>query len=107
MTSDAARARRAAIRAEYAAEESEAAEAEAIENQQSIVSVRVPATLAEALRARAAAEKIPTSAYVCRVLTRAVDEPEEPAMTESRVWRRSSAASCATRPEIDPAPRET
>jgi predicted DNA binding CopG/RHH family protein len=81
MTSDAARTRRAAIRAEYAAEEAETAEAEAIENQQAVVSVRVPATLADALRARAAAEKIPTSAYVRRVLARAVEEPEEPAMT--------------------------
>ncbi|WP_239336625.1 hypothetical protein [Frankia sp. CiP3] len=79
------RARRAAIRAEYAVEETEAAEAEAIENQQAVVSVRVPATLAEALRARAAAEKLPTSAYVRRVLVRAVGEPGEPVMTESRV----------------------
>jgi predicted DNA binding CopG/RHH family protein len=83
--SEPARARRAAIRAEYASEENEAAEAEAIENQQAVVSVRVPATLADALRTRAAAEKIPTSAYVRRALTRAVEEPEEPAMTTSRV----------------------
>jgi hypothetical protein len=85
MTSDAARARRAAIRAEYASEEAEAAEAESMESQQAVVSVRVPASLAEALRARAAAEQVPTSALVRRILTRAVEEPAESAMTESRV----------------------
>jgi len=44
-----------------------------------------PATLAEAVRVRAAAEKIPMSTYVCRVLTRAVEEPDEPVLSESRV----------------------
>jgi predicted DNA binding CopG/RHH family protein len=82
---DAARARRRAIRAEYANEELEAAEAEAVENQQSVLSVRVPSALAEALRARANAERIPTSAYIRRVLSHAVEEPDELAMTESRV----------------------
>jgi len=58
------RARRDAIRAEYATEEAEAAEAEAVENEQAVVSVRIPASLAEALKTKAASEHIPTSALV-------------------------------------------
>jgi hypothetical protein len=56
MTDRTNRARRDAIRAEYAAEEAESAEAEAVENEQAVVSVRVPASLAEALKAKAATE---------------------------------------------------
>ena len=46
------RVRRNAIRAEYLDEEAEAAEAEGLENDQAVLSVRVPAALAETLRAR-------------------------------------------------------
>ncbi|WP_131770209.1 ribbon-helix-helix protein, CopG family [Candidatus Protofrankia californiensis] len=85
MTDRATRARRDAIRAEYAVEEAEAAGAEALENEQAVVSVRVPASLAETLRARAAAEHIPTSALIRRILTRAVHEPDAPVLTVAQV----------------------
>lgn len=85
MTDRTSRARRDAIRAEYAAEEAESAEAEAVENEQAVVSVRVPASLAEALKARAATEHIPTSALVRRLLTQAVEEPPSAALTVEQV----------------------
>jgi predicted DNA binding CopG/RHH family protein len=85
MTDRATRARREAIRAEYAAEEAEAAEAEAVENEQAVVSVRVPATLAEALKSRAVAEHIPTSALVRRILTQAVSGSSAPVLTVEQV----------------------
>jgi predicted DNA binding CopG/RHH family protein len=79
------RARREAIRAEYAAEEADAAEAEAVEAEQAVVSVRVPASLADALKARAAAEHIPTSALVRRILARAVESRDAPVVTVDQV----------------------
>ncbi|MCM3921759.1 ribbon-helix-helix protein, CopG family [Frankia sp. AiPs1] len=85
MTDPSRRARRAAIRAEYAVEEAEAAEAEAVESEQAVVSVRVPASLADALKARAAAEHIPTSALVRRILSRAVESRDAPVITEDQV----------------------
>jgi predicted DNA binding CopG/RHH family protein len=85
MTDRTSRARRDAIRAEYAAEEAESAEAEALENEQAVVSVRVPASLAEALKAKAASEHIPTSALVRRLLTQAVQEPSATALTVEQV----------------------
>jgi predicted DNA binding CopG/RHH family protein len=85
MTDRAARARRDAIRAEYAAEEAEAAEAEALENEQAVVSVRVPATLADMLKSRAAAEHIPTSALIRRILTQAMEHPATPVLTVEQV----------------------
>jgi predicted DNA binding CopG/RHH family protein len=85
MTDRATRARRDAIRAEYAIEEAEAAEAEALENEQAVVSVRVPATLAEALRSRAAAEHIAMSALIRRILSRAVHDPGAPVLTVEQV----------------------
>jgi predicted DNA binding CopG/RHH family protein len=85
MTDRTSRARRDAIRAEYSAEEAEAADAEAVENEQSVVSVRVPASLAEALKAKAASEHIPTSALVRRLLTQAVQEPPATAVTVEQV----------------------
>ncbi|HEY3608470.1 MAG TPA: ribbon-helix-helix protein, CopG family [Pseudonocardiaceae bacterium] len=85
MTDRTSRARRDAIRAEYAAEEAEAAEVEAVENEQAVVSVRVPASLAEALKTKAAAERIPTSALVRRLLTQAVQEPPATALTVEQV----------------------
>jgi predicted DNA binding CopG/RHH family protein len=85
MTDRTNRARRDAIRAEYAAEEAEAAEAEAVESEQAVVSVRVPASLAEALKTKAASEHIPTSALVRRLLTQAVAEPPATALTVEQV----------------------
>jgi predicted DNA binding CopG/RHH family protein len=85
MTDRTNRVRRDAIRAEYAAEEAESAEAEAVENEQAVVSVRVPASLAEALKAKAATEHIPTSALVRRLLTQAVQEPPATALTIEQV----------------------
>lgn len=84
-----ARARRDAIRAEYAEEEAENAEAEALENEQNeqaVLSVRVPAQLAESLKARASAEHVPTSALVRRILTQAVHRGSDaPVMTVAEV----------------------
>lgn len=85
MTDRTSRARRDAIRAEYAAEEAESAEAEAVENEQAVVSVRVPTSLAEALKAKAASEHIPTSALVRRLLTQAIQEPPATALTVEQV----------------------
>jgi predicted DNA binding CopG/RHH family protein len=85
MTDPTARRRRDTIRAEYAAEEADAAEAEAVEAEQAVLSVRVPAQLAETLKARAAEEHIPVSAFVRRVLSRGVLEPTQPALTVEQV----------------------
>jgi predicted DNA binding CopG/RHH family protein len=85
MTDRTARIRREAIRAEYAAEENEAAEAEAVEAEQAVLSVQVPAHLAETLKARAAAEHIPVSALVRRILSRNVLEPTLPVLTVEQV----------------------
>jgi predicted DNA binding CopG/RHH family protein len=85
MTDRTSRARRDAIRAEYAAEGAESAEAEAVENEQAVVSVRVPASLAEALKAKAASEHIPTSALVRRLLTQAIQESPATALTVEQV----------------------
>jgi predicted DNA binding CopG/RHH family protein len=86
MTIDkAVRARRDAIRAEYLDEEAEAAEAEALENDQAVLSVRVPAALAETLKARAAQEQVPTSALIRRILVRAVREGTERVLTVEQV----------------------
>ena len=86
MTIDkAVRARREAIRAEYLDEEAEAAEAEALDNDQAVLSVRVPAALAETLKARAAQEHVPTSALIRRILVRAVREGTEPVLTVEQV----------------------
>ena len=85
MTKRAVRASRDAIRAEYLDEEAEAAEAEALDNDQAVLSVRVPAALAETLRARAADEHVPTSALIRRILTRAVREGTQPVLTVEQV----------------------
>jgi predicted DNA binding CopG/RHH family protein len=85
MTDRSSRARRDAIRAEYAAEEAENAEAEALENDQAVVSVRVPAHLAETLKSQAAAEHIPTSALIRRILTQAMQDSQQPVLTVEQV----------------------
>lgn len=85
MTDRAVRARRDAIRAEYLDEEAEEADVEALENDQAVLSVRVPAALAETLRTRAADEHVPTSALIRRILARAVGEGTEPVLTVAQV----------------------
>ena len=85
MTDKAVRARRNAIRAQYLDEEAEAAEAEGLENDQAVLSVRVPAALAEILRARAADEHVPTSALIRRILVRAMREGTQPVLTVEQV----------------------
>lgn len=85
MTERAVHARRDAIRAEYLDEEAEAAEAEALDNDRAVLSVRVPAALAETLRARAADEHVPTSALIRRILARAVREGTQPVLTVEQV----------------------
>lgn len=84
MKEQVGQSRREAIRREYAVEEAEAAEAEALENEQAVLSVRVPASLAEELKVRAAAEHIPTSALVRRLLSTAVQGPSS-ALTVEQV----------------------
>lgn len=77
MTDDAARKRRAAILAEYAEEEAESAEVEIAENAAALsvpLSLRVTKDLDGQLRRRAAAEQIPASALIRRILTQAVAE---------------------------------
>ena len=76
-TDPAAGARRRAIRDAYAAEEADNAAAdarEAAENDQAVISVRVPTQLAATLRARAAAEHMTTSAFIRRILTDHTDD---------------------------------
>ena len=85
MTDSAVRARRNAIRAEYLDEEAEASDAEAVENAQAVLSVRVPAALAETLKAQAAQEHVPTSSLIRRILARAVEEGTEPVLTVKQV----------------------
>jgi len=85
MTDRAVRARRNAIRAEYLAEEAESGDAEGLENDQAVLSVRVPAALAETLKARAADEHVPTSALIRRILASAVRQGTEPVVTVEQV----------------------
>jgi len=86
MTMDkAVRARREAIRAEYLDEEAEAAGAESLENDQAVLSVRVPAALAETLKVRAAQEHVPTSALIRRIQVQAVREGTQPVLTVEQV----------------------
>ncbi|WP_235433382.1 MULTISPECIES: hypothetical protein [Protofrankia] len=47
--------------------------------------MRVPASLAETLRAQAATERIPTSALIRRILARAVHEPDALVLTVAQV----------------------
>lgn len=85
MTDSAVRARRNAIRAAYLDEEAEASDAEAVENAQAVLSVRVPAALAETLKTQAAQEHVPTSSLIRQILARAVAEGTEPVLTVKQV----------------------
>ena len=54
--------------------------------QQAAISVRVPVTLSAALKARAEAERIPTSALVRRILTEAMERhPSASALTAEQI----------------------
>jgi hypothetical protein len=82
------RARHKAIRTEVADEEMEAAEAEAAENAVILgvsLHLRISQTLDAELRRRAAAEQIPTSALVRRLLTQAVHQRESTGLTAADV----------------------
>jgi hypothetical protein len=59
--------------------------AEGLENGQAVLSVRVPAALAETLKARAAEEHVPTSALIRRILVRAVRAGTTPVLTVEQV----------------------
>ncbi len=84
------RERHAAIRAEVADEELEAAEAEAAEKAAILdvpLHLRISHGLDAELRRRATAEHIPTSALVRRILTRALRDPasDRGPLTEEQV----------------------
>lgn len=75
-------AREAVIEDEAEAIAEEIAESE----QQAAISVRVPATLSAALKARAESEHIPTSALVRRILTEAMEQhPSASAFTAEQI----------------------
>jgi predicted HicB family RNase H-like nuclease len=66
-------------------DEAEAIADEIAESQQTALSLRVPASLSAALKARAEAEQIPTSALVRRILTQAMRQPSAPVLTVEQV----------------------
>lgn len=77
-----------AVRAEYVDEEAEAAEIEAAENAAALdvpLSLRITKELDSQLRRRAAAEQIPTSALVRRLLGQAVHDRGAPVLTVEQV----------------------
>jgi hypothetical protein len=77
-----------AVREEYADEEAEAAEIEAAENAAALdvpLSLRITRELDGELRRRAAAEQIPTSALVRRLLYSAVHGRNAPVLTVEQV----------------------
>ncbi len=82
------RTRHAAIRAEVAHEEAEAAEAEAAENAITLdvpLHLRIDRQLDAQLRRRAATEHIPTSALVRRLLRQAAHEQRADLLTTADV----------------------
>lgn len=77
-----------AIRAEYAEEESEAAEAEIAERSVVLdvpLNLRIDKVLDAELRRRAAAAQVPVSALVRRLLREAVAQPETQTLTVEQV----------------------
>jgi hypothetical protein len=77
--------RHARLREEVAEEEAEAIAAEAVENQQAALSLRVSASLMAELRARADAEQISTSVLVRRLLVSGLQAPATPVLTVEQV----------------------
>lgn len=83
-----ATARREAILADYAEEEAEATEIEVAENAGALdvpLNLRITKGLDVQLRQRAAAEQIPTSALVRRLLTGAVAATTAPVLTVEQI----------------------
>jgi len=77
-----------AVRAEYAEEEAEAAEVEVAERNATLdvpLNLRIDRDLDRQLKRWAAAEQIPTSALVRRLLRQAVDDPAHRVMTAEEV----------------------
>ena len=77
-----------AIREEYADEEAEAAEIEIAGNAAALevpLSLRITKDLDRELRRRAAAEQIPTSALVRRLLSQVVQSRDAPVLTVDQV----------------------
>lgn len=77
-----------AIRAEYAEEEAEAAEAEISERNATLdvpLNLRIDRELDAQLKRRAAAAQIPTSALVRQLLRQAVHDPGAPVLTVEQV----------------------
>jgi predicted HicB family RNase H-like nuclease len=88
MSDEKDRARRQAILAEYAEEEAEAAEVEIAEKNAALevpLNLRIDKDLDQHLRRRAAAEQIPTSALVRRLLRQAVHEQGPTTLTAAEV----------------------
>jgi predicted DNA binding CopG/RHH family protein len=79
------RMRHADAREAVIEDEAEAIADEIAENQQTALSLRVPASLSAALKARAEAEQIPTSALVRRILTQAMSQPSTSVLTVEQV----------------------
>jgi predicted DNA binding CopG/RHH family protein len=77
--------RHARSREDFVEEEADAIMADVAENEQAALSLRVPASLAAALKARAAAEQIPTSALVRRILTQAVQRSDSSVLSAEQV----------------------
>lgn len=85
---DARRVRHAAIRAEVALEEAEAAEAEAAEQAGMLdvpLHLRITHALDADLRQRAASEHIPMSALIRRLLQQALHQSPSSEWTEQRI----------------------
>lgn len=83
-----AQARREAILAEYAEEEAEAAEIEVAENAAALdvaLNLRITKSLDAQLHQRAAAQQIPISALVRRLLTRSLQPDAAPVLTVEQV----------------------
>jgi predicted DNA binding CopG/RHH family protein len=78
--------RHARSREDLAEEEADAIAADIADNEQTALSLRVPTSLSVALKARAAAERIPTSALVRRILTQALAaHPSASALTADQI----------------------
>lgn len=74
----------------------EALRAEIAEDKETALSLRIPQSLSRTLKHRAAAEGLPVSALVRRLLTRAVEQPDTPWSPSNRS-NRSPAAPPGTR----------
>ncbi|HEX4702867.1 MAG TPA: ribbon-helix-helix protein, CopG family [Pseudonocardiaceae bacterium] len=77
--------RHAQSRTDLAEDEADAITADIAENEQTALSLRVPASLSAALKARAAAEQIPTSALVRRLLSQALEQQSAPVLNVEQV----------------------